>query len=97
MLGRRRPTVGAAVDHPPYYTDTGDVCISPRQLEIHRTTEFVSFVLGVPLMAWIAYVGRHRKLRPVEVTGLLVLAGGALVVDTMLWRRFHWAEKARSG
>lgn len=32
----------------------GSVLVSPQQMQIHRSTELLSFTLGTPLLLWAA-------------------------------------------
>lgn len=86
----RRGYAGAPL--PTQYPD-GTVCIPKSQVQIHKSTELASVVLGVPLMLWVAT--RNRPLLPEEKAGLFALAGGALIVDTMLYSRFKRAKKVK--
>jgi hypothetical protein len=86
----RRGYAGARL--PVEYPD-GTVCIPKSQVQIHKSTELASVVFGVPLMLWVAT--RNRPLLPLEKTGLLALAGGALIVDSMLYSRFSKAKKVK--
>ena len=82
-------------DAPPKELPDGSVVISAKQLRLHKRTELWSFMLGSPLLFWVAT--RKRQLNQAERGGLLALGIGALVVDTYLYRRFKKAEKkARS-
>ena len=71
----------------------GSVLVSPEQLKLHKRTEFISFLVGAPLMLWIAT--RDRKLNTEEKVLLGTFAFGAIAVDTYLWARFRKAEKKR--
>lgn len=77
---------------PVQYPD-GTVCIPRSQVRIHKSTELLSVVFGVPMMVWAAT--RDRSLLPAEQAGLLALAGGALIVDSMLYSRFKRAKKVK--
>jgi hypothetical protein len=61
------------------------LCVSPRQRQLHVITEAVA-VLGVaPFLVWLAT--RERPLTPNERAGLWVLFGATLIVDgTLLYR-----------
>lgn len=76
---------------PPQQFPDGSMLVSGEQMQLHRTTEFLSFALGVPLMLWI--VTRKRPLNTQEKVALGTLAIGALLVDGFLWFRFHKARQ----
>jgi hypothetical protein len=77
----------------PYILPSGDVCISQKQLKLHKTTEFLSFTFGSALLLWTAT--RERKLKDEERLGLAVLGIGAAIVDTHLWLKFRRAKKKK--
>ena len=79
---------------PTRYPD-GSVCIPKSQVKLHKNTELLAIVFGAPLMIWTAT--RDRPLGKAEKVGLLALAGGTLIVDTMLRSRFNRAKKAKPG
>lgn len=75
--------------------ERGWTCIPPEQREIHKTTEGASFLIAAPFMVLLALGTKGRPLRPVERTGLLVAAGGALWVDTLLYRQWGRTKKRK--
>jgi hypothetical protein len=89
---RRRGIGQASHDHDPYVLPNRDVCISPRQVQVHKSTEFLSFALGSGLLIWVAT--RERPLTAAEKAGVLALGVGALIVDTHLWSKFRRAKPA---
>ncbi len=79
-------------DHDPYVLPDGDVCISPKQVALHKKTEFASYAFAAPFMILLARL--KRPLRPGEKAGLFILAGGAILVDTHLHWKFRRAKPA---
>lgn len=80
-----------AADYQPRIQPDGGACISPRQLALHKRTEFLSIVVVAPLMLWAAT--RTRKLSDIERVALGGFAVGALAVDALLWLRFSAAGR----
>lgn len=78
---------------PPKVLEDGSVVISGEQLRLHKKTELWSYLLGAPLMLWVAT--RNRQLNQAERGGLIALGVGAFVVDTYLHTRFKKAERRK--
>ncbi len=60
----------------------GQVCIPAEQALLHKRSETLAMVVGLPLLVWIAT--RQRALTNPERLAVGVLAFGTLLVDGSL-------------